>query len=191
VFVDPLQEAVGFHLAQVITELGEGVVLGREGKGRAHDLRWRVKHPDSSGQCAQLRRSEEALLLPVSAHRPTPAQTLDASEDARITAKGRPTEPETEQGATPFGTGSLARGEMAPRHSRRGRLQLVLASCSERRVPRLLWNLAADPQNGPCGDGFKYAMFSQVLIIIIYSGRYQGKVYKAVIPLYAGGTYVW
>jgi hypothetical protein len=96
VFVDPLQEAVGFHLAQVITELGEGVVLGREGKGRAHDLRWRVKHPDSSGQCAQLRRSEEALLLPVSAHRPTPAQTLDASEDARITAKGRPTEPETE-----------------------------------------------------------------------------------------------
>jgi hypothetical protein len=38
VFVYPLQEAVAFHLAKVITELIEGVVLGRKGKGRRQGL---------------------------------------------------------------------------------------------------------------------------------------------------------
>ena len=38
VVVYPLQEAVAFHLAEVVTELIEGVVLGREGKSRLQGL---------------------------------------------------------------------------------------------------------------------------------------------------------
>ena len=51
VFVDALQKPVAFHLAQVITELIGGVVLGRKGKGGLQGLPDLEGTPTSLANC--------------------------------------------------------------------------------------------------------------------------------------------